>query len=75
MLASSSGEDRYDSCLQLLCGDSSGCERHFLVITESRCLVSYACNILSGCLTITTFAHLDIAKPLLYTLYNGYSCS
>ena len=40
-----SGEDRYDSRLQILCGDRSGCERHFLIIAASRCPVSYACNI------------------------------
>ena len=44
-LASNSGEDRYDSCLQMLCGDSSGCERHLLIIETSRCPVSYACQI------------------------------
>ena len=37
-----SGEDRYGCRLQVLCGDSSGCERHVLIIAASRCLVSDA---------------------------------
>ena len=62
-----SGEDSY-GCLQVLCGDSSGCERHFHIIAASRCPASDACHA-----TMTASARLDIAKPLLYTLYDGYS--
>ena len=65
-----SGEERYGCRLQILCGDRSDCECHFLIIAASRCPVSYAA--ISCQDTYLLWQLLHTSKPLVYTLYNAW---